>query len=124
MATVDVQPWIKFFDMLRTYEQYGLMEVQADKHEAYVTFTALLAMTDGEDPQQQIASGALTDTTMRIQTYAAWKSQQGKAYLRKLFAVHVVQDDEPHDLIFTLLMRRRQLNKKPRMEVIDYRQHS
>ena len=119
----DLQPWLDYFEMLQQYEQRGFLDVQAKKHEAYVTQPALHAMTEGDDPQEQLRSGAIAKTVRRIRAFAGYKSQEEKDYLKQNFAVHVVQDTEPHDLLYTVLMSRRHwpLYPKDKIEVIDYR---
>lgn len=101
--TVDLQPWLDYFEMLQAYEQKGFLEVNPSRNEAYVTNTALFAMSDDGSPRAL----AVADTVRRLRAYAGWRSMQGKVYLEQPFAVHIVKDDEPHDLVFTLLVTRR-----------------
>ena len=102
----DLQPWLEYFDMLRIYEYKGLLEVQPDKGEAYITLPALHAMSPGDDPMEQLKT-AIPESLRRIRTYAGRKSQQGKSFLKKPFALHVVKDEKPHDLLYTLLITSR-----------------
>ena len=120
--TTDLQPWLDYFGMLRTYEQKGLLEVSPDKHEAYITQPALHALSYGDDPMRQLMGGALLDTARHIHLFAAWKSQEGEDYLMRPFALHVVKDELPHDLLYTILRTRRRglLREEYKMEVIDY----
>lgn len=97
----DLQPWIDYFRMLQTYEQKGFLEVLADKHEAYITQPALHALST-EDVQP--SSKQIVTTARRIRNYAAWKSQHGGDYLSFSFALHVVRDEHPHDLLYTILL--------------------
>ena len=113
MRNYDIQPWLDYFFMLRTYEKKGFLEVYTEKHEAYVTLSSLHAMSDGHDPQQQLQSGAVADTARRIRTYAAWRGQQGVTFLRAPFVLHVVKDQESHDLAYTMLLTRRRRWWKP-----------
>lgn len=99
----DLQPWLDYFDMLRIYEEKGFLEVMPEKHEAYVTQPALHAMSEGDNPQEQFQK-AIPDTAIRIRAYAAWRSQDGRQYLKHPFALHVVEAEQPHDLIYTLLL--------------------
>lgn len=103
----DLQPWLEYFEMLRRYKEKGLLHVQPDKHEAYVTEPALHTMTPGNDPQKQLRDGSIFRTVCRLRTYAAWLSTDGAAYTRQPFAVHVVRDEPPHDPIYTIVMERR-----------------
>lgn len=122
--TVDIQPWVDYFRMLMEYEEKGYLELRADKHEAFVTRAALHAMSDGDDPMEQLKK-AVPDSAMRIRTYAGWKSQAGIGYMEKPFAVHVVKEEYPHDLLYTLLITRQRTwrslwRDKERIEVIGY----
>ena len=120
----DLQPWIDYFGMLQTYEKNGFLEVLPDKNEAYVTLPALHAMTEGEDVREQFAK-AIPETVRRMRAYAAFKSRQGTEYISFPFALHVVREEYPHDLIYTLLLCRRRVwwklwHKAERMELIRY----
>ena len=122
--TNDLQPWLDYFGMLRTYEQKGFLEVMPDKHEAYITQPALHALSEGDDPQEQVAK-AIPETVLRIRAYAGWKSQEGEPYLKQNFALHVVEPEHPHDLIYTLLLTQtrrwiRLWRKTDSIEVITY----
>lgn len=126
MATNNnLQPWLDYFTMLQQYERKGFLEVKPDNHEAYVTQPALFAMTDGDNPQEQM-KGAVSDTVRNIRAYAAYLSRQsGMEYYDEPFAVHVVRDTYPHDLLYTLLLTRRRVwwklwMKADCMEIINY----
>ena len=99
----DLQPWLDYFEMLQEYEAKLFLEVSPGDNEAYVTLPAFHAMTPGNDPTQQ----RLWKTAQQIRAYAGWKSMQGPEYAKRPFAIHVVKDDPPHDLIYTLLLTRR-----------------
>ena len=119
----DLQPWLDYFDMLHTYEQKGLLELQPEKHEAYITLPALYTLTPGGDNPTTLPTQAIPDTVRRLRTYAAFCAQQGYDYLTHLFALHVVQDEPPHDLLLTLLLTRRRnwlRQWREEVEVIDY----
>ncbi len=121
----DLQPWLDYFDMLHTYEQRGLLELQADKHECYVTQPTLHAMTPGDNPSEQLRSRAIADTLRHLRTYAAFLAQQGNGYFTFPFALHVVQDEPPHDLLYTMLLTqerswRTACRTREKIEVIDY----
>ena len=120
----NLQPWLEYFEMLRTYEQKGFLEVLPDKHEAYVTRAALHTLSPG-DPLSQIRSGELAGTLRRLHAYAAWMSREGEEYLKGTFALHVVKEDPPHDLAYTLVISavtswRRLYKGRYSIEVIDY----
>lgn len=122
----DLQPWLDYFDMLQTYENKGYLELQLDKHEAYVTQPALHAMSKGEDPQEQLRDGSITETVRRILSYAAFRSTKGSEYTKPPFAIHVVQPEPPHDLLYTLLITHRKscrtlLRWRCNIEIIDYK---
>jgi hypothetical protein len=119
----NLQPWLDYFKMLVTYESNGLLEMQPAKHEAYVTRPALHAMTEGDDPWRQLTS--LPKTVRRLRAYAGWKSCEGKDYLKAPFAVHVVKDEKPHDLLYTVVLTPRRAWWKlwmtaDRIDVIEY----
>lgn len=115
----DLQPWFDCFRMFQTYEQHGMLEIHADKHAAYVTQPALHAMSDGDNPQKQLINGAVADTVRRLRFYAAWKDG---CKLPQSFAVHVVKETEPHDLIYTVLISRHRYfwTIKDKIEIIKY----
>ena len=104
----DLQPWLDYFEMLHSYESKGFLEVPADKHEAYVTHPALLTLAGcdikdgGYDTLKVLQS--VKDTVLHLRTYAAFISQEGEEYLKQPFAVHVVKDTEPHDLLSTVVV--------------------
>jgi hypothetical protein len=99
----NLQPWLDYFEMLRSYVNAGYMELYPDKGEAYITQPALLAMTPGTDVQRQL-SEAINITANRIRTYAGFVGQKGEDFLRSPFAVHVVKDTTPNDMMFTILI--------------------
>lgn len=134
MKTTNLQPWLDYFEMLQQYERQGLLEVKPETHEAFITQPALHAMSEGDDPQQQLRDGSVENTVRRLRAYAACLSAHkqglstynpdiyedpeapmpppipGKvlyAYLKQVFAVHVVKPDAPHDLLYTILLDRR-----------------
>lgn len=104
----NLQPWLEYFNMLYAYEDKGLLDVFPEKHEAYITQAAVHAVSDGDDPVRQLAK-AVPDTLKRIRAYAGWRSREGAGYLSRAFALHVVRDDAPHDLLYTLLLVRRRV---------------
>lgn len=120
----DLLPWLDYFDMLQTYENKGYLELQLDKHEAYVTLPALHAMSKGEDPQEQLRDGSITESVRHIQVYAAFRSTKGVMYMEPPFAIHVVHPEPPHDLLYTLLITHHESFRtglwRENIEVIDY----
>ena len=121
---VDLQPWLEYFEMLQMYEFKGLLEMAVDKHEAFVTVPALHAMSPGDNPMEQLTQ-AIPYTLRCIRTYAGYKSQQGRGYIDEPFALHVVKDEKPHDLLYTLLLSRRRrwwwpFSKADHIETITY----
>lgn len=120
----DLQPWLDYFQMLEQYQERGLLQVIPDKHEAYVTHPAVHAMTEGDNPRQQLLSGAIARTARRIRTYAGWRLQQGEGYLSENFALHVVKAEEPHDPIYTIVIQPRRRKwpwqRKDVIEIITY----
>lgn len=149
----NLQPWLDYFKMLQQYEAKGFLEIKPQEHEAYVTRAALLtlnptpALPEGEG---DAANGkALQDTVTRLRAYAAyrWAPAVGQqhpvdindpdaeipvipieeltAYFSQPFAVHIVKEDYPHDLLFTLLLQQKRSWRTAwrtvdTIEVIDY----
>ena len=114
MRKINLQPWLDYFGLLLTYEKKGFLEVKPDKHEAYVTQAALLTLLGiGEPVQVEDVDGhirlvrASCEFLRRLRAYAAWKSTDGAGYLTWGFAMHIVKDDHPHDLMFTVVLSRR-----------------
>lgn len=100
----DLQPWLDYFNMLAKHIGAVFLEVNPTKHEAYITQPALHALTTGDDPSMQLASGAIATTARHLRTYAAWLSQEGEQYQRQPFAVVVVQPDKPNDLLYIICL--------------------
>ena len=114
MRKRDLQPWLDYFGLLRTYEEKGFLEVKPDRHEAYVTQAALMTLLGIGDPVQTEDVGvqvrlvrASGEFLRRLRAYAAWRSTGGAGYLSWAFAMHIVKDDHPHDLMFTVVLSRR-----------------
>lgn len=152
----DLQPWLDYFKMLQQYEAKGFLQMNPKEHEAYVTRAALLTLAgiDAEDVQSAAISSqpkALADTLSRLRAYAAYRSAPAvgqqhpadmndptaplpaipeaelTAYLSQPFAVHVVKEDYPHDLLLTLLLQQKRSWRTAwrtvdTIEVIDYTQ--
>lgn len=144
----DLQPWLDYFRLLQTHADAGLLLVKPADHEAYITQPCLHALTPGDDPTVQVATGAILDTARHIRDYAAWLAADERglqdfdpktfddpdmelpaiptaelsAYLAQPFAVNVVQPDEPHDPLYTILLtqRRKFWRTKEQVEVIPY----
>ena len=110
--TVNLQPYIDYFDVLNRYIEKSYLEVYPDKGEAYITEAALNVLSNTDAfPQEKdlVMEGArrlraYTATLRHIRAYAGWRSQEGKSYLDKPFALHVVKDMHPYDVLFTLVL--------------------
>ena len=148
----NLQPWLDYFKMLQQYEAKGFLEVKPHEHEAYITRAALLTLTgiDAENVQSAAISSqpeALADTLSRLRAYAAyrWAPAVGQqhpvdindpdaeipvipieeltAYFSQPFAIHIVKEDYPHDLLLTLLLQQKRTwygRTKDTIEAIDY----
>lgn len=147
----DLQPWLNYFKMLQRYEQKGFLQMDPKEHEAYVTRAALLTLSPTQalpEGEGDAAKGkALADTLHNIRAYAAFRwahavglqhpipkndfavpwpdipSDELKAYPSEPFAVHVVKENYPHDLLLTLLIQQKRTwygRRKETIEVIDY----
>ena len=154
----NLQPWLDYFKMLQQYEAKGFLEVKPQEHEAYVTRAALLTLTgiDAENVQSAAISSqpeALAATLSRLRAYAAyrWAPAVGQqhpvdindpdaeipvipieeltAYFSQPFAIHIVKEDYPHDLLLTLLLQQKRSWRTvwrtvDTIETIDYTQNS
>jgi len=163
----DLQPYLDYFDMLRTYAEQGLLEVLPAAHEAYITAPALYALSYVDDIDklvkhvehtgnrfEQLRLNAklfqsLTATTNNIRIYADFLNANAEGFkqyqeasesakdtpastsavrqaaenlrkpqvvngkdpltpfrgnkLSETFALHVVGEDHPHPLRYTIL---------------------
>lgn len=133
----DLQPMLDYFDMLMTYEQKGFLEVIPDKHEAYITRAAFFTLSDNISSQtdeilmsEAVKGLPITERRLKslvyLKGYAGFKSKQVNDYLKEPFAIHLVKEDKPHDLLCTILILYRRvwqklwLSKAPTLEVITY----
>ena len=146
----SLQPWLEYFKLLHTYEQKGYLEVKPDKREAYITRAALCLLVPALPIQER--DGVITDThildvSRRIRAYTAYLSavSVGAKYpvelsnegiiappiptseLKKCmdhpFALHIVKEEPPHDVLRTLLLTRKRNwlgIRRERVEVINY----
>lgn len=99
----DFQPLLDYFRMLRRYEQKGYIEAKPQEHEAYITAAALLTLVPTEvaqHPDQHMPA-----IVKRLRAWCAFRLLEGEGYLQQPFAVHVVGDEHPHDLLSTILVR-------------------
>ena len=133
----DLAPWLDYFKMLQQYEQEGFLQMKPKEHEAYVTRAALLTLSNINPEDIQSATilsqppTIIADTLSRLRAYAAyrWAPTVGQqhpadmndpaaplpvipeaeltAYLSQPFAVHIVKEDYPHDLLLTLLLQQK-----------------
>jgi len=132
----NLQPWLDYFKMLQQYEAKGFLQMNPKEHEAYVTRAALLTLAgiDADDVQSAAVPQKLSnlaDILSRLRVYAAyrWAPAVGQqhpvdindpdaeipvipieeltAYFSQPFAVHVVKEDYPHDLLITLLLQQK-----------------
>ena len=124
----DLQPWIDYFRLLRTYEEKEFLEVRPGKGDAYVTLSALavLAFSDAApEPGPAMRFGELSRTVVWIRAYAGWKCGAGARFLDAPFALNVVEDEGPHGLLCTVLVTRRRAwwklwRKADRIDVVRY----
>ena len=135
----NLQPWLDYFTMLQRYEQKGFLQMNPKEHEAYVTRAALLTLSPTPslpEGEGDAANGkAIHDTVTRLRAYAAWREAamaEANSSLFTLhssfktpFAVHIVKEDYPHDLLLTLLLQQKRSWRTAwrtvdTIEVIDY----
>lgn len=119
----SLQPWLDYFEMLCAYEKHGFLEMKPDKHEAYITRAALFTLS--AKGERVVASNDILVVASRLRAYASYLSASCADYNKYAFAIHVVKEDEPHDLLCTLLLTRssvwwRLLGKTDKVDVINY----
>jgi hypothetical protein len=131
----NLQPWLDYFEMLQQYEAKGFLQMNPKEHEAYITRAALLTLVpedvssfkfqDSRNGAQQepetrnlkpeTNDKALIALLNRLRAYAGWKAAAADpsafshqpSYISAPFAVHVVKEDYPHDLLLTLLLQQK-----------------
>ena len=132
----NLQPWLDYFKMLQQYEQKGFLQMNPKEHEAYVTRAALLTLANIDAVDIQPVTSSLSDEKLIdlisiLRAYAAYRSAPAvgqqhpadmndpaaplpaipeaelTAYLSAPFAVHIVKEDYPHDLLLTLLLQQK-----------------
>lgn len=134
--TKDLQPLFDYFDMLRQCERDGYLEIKTDEHEAYITQPCLFMISGvgfstrelGYDIDKPYILNAVRHTSWRILSLAAFRAApdpKEKGYLVRPFALHVVKPDEPHDLLYTLIVSPRNRRLMPwsrarAMKVVSY----
>lgn len=144
----NLQPWLDYFKMLQQYEQKGFLQMNPKKHEAYITRAAQLTLANIDAVDIQPVTSSLSDEKLIdpisfLRAYAAYRSATAvgqqhpaaplpaipeaelTAYLSQPFAVHIVKEDYPHDLLLTLLLQQKRTwygRRKETIEVIDYTQ--
>lgn len=129
----DLQPWFDYFDALQRLVRNGYLEMRPAEHEAYVTRAAFYSLVAGSDSPEHLSKtvGApgylekIMGVAKRIRTYAAFLSQEGGKYIAHSFALHIVEEDAPHNLLSTLLLRHRRLwwspwRKRENIKIINY----
>lgn len=122
----SLQPWLEYFDLLHTYEQQGYLEVKPEKHEAYITRAALCTLSI--TPHLFEGGGVVVNTytlnvARYIRVYAAYRSASDADYDKYAFALHIVKEEPPHDVLCTLLLTRKRNwfgIRRERVEVINY----
>lgn len=132
----DWQPWINYFKMLQAYEEKGFLQTDQEKHEAYVTEPALYTLAGCSFSNRELGMGIDVPSVMtrvghlvrRLRTYVEWKASftVGERPSEKTpFAVHIVKDTEPHDLLHTIVLTTRRpwwklWMKHDHFEVVSY----
>lgn len=102
--TNDLHAWLDYFDMLHTYEQKGFLELMPDKHEAFITLPALYTLAPEGETAGDLSPTAIPGIVRQIRTYSAFLAQHGKDYITWPFALHVVHDEQPHDVLHTIIL--------------------
>ena len=125
MDTIKYSHFLEYFEMIEIYEKKGFLELRTETHEAYVTRAALYALSNADMCNHTERQKAVFDTVCYIRMYAAWRSQDGPDYYIKPFAVNVVREDAPHDLLYTIFLSLRRrwwwpFRKTVYFEIIKY----
>lgn len=147
----NLQPWLDYFRMLQQYEQKGFLQMNPQEHEAYITRAALLTLVPEavssfkfqdsrndaqQEPETRNLKPETNDKTLiallnRLRAYAGWKAAAADpsvishqpSYISSPFAIHIVKEEYPHDLLLTLLLQQKRTwygRTKDAIEVIDY----
>lgn len=118
----NLQPWIDYIDGLQRLTRKGYLEMFPKENEAYITRAAFCVITNGYDVFLERAYDekdmlknivAVKATARNINIYAAYLSQEGIDYLVEPFALHIVEERSPHNLLLTILISRFRLWWKP-----------
>ena len=132
--TVDLQPFLDYFYVLQTYVEKGLLNIEPEKYDAYITKEAIYSLSPAVDDDGLVSGDKYTRfrialdvmaSVRHIRAFAGYLSQKGKAYLDHDFAVHVVNGEYPYDLQYTVVMTRKRFwwrlwTKTDVFEVIPY----
>ena len=116
----NVLPWMVYFEMLNAYERKGYLEVIPDKNETFVTRAALFSLSLCNE-KADMSVKTMEETICRIRAHRVYRSQLeriGKSDLKedmgrrpleidRPFALYVVKEENPHDLICIILVTRR-----------------
>lgn len=104
----NTQALLEYFSMLRSYEENGYLEIQGDKYEAFITRAALYSLvpeSTREDVDVMTVARSAAAVTRYIAAYRCYRRRE--VLSREPFALHVVDDDAPHELSFTVVQSRR-----------------
>lgn len=93
----DLQPWLDYFQMLHTYEEHGFLQIEAEKHEAYITRAALLTLANytfgivlAKDAMEKAA--CIYKVAHRIHAYANYLTAAAEG--RKIYETAIRTDPE------------------------------
>ena len=115
-SVTNLQPWLDYFKILQSYEEKGYLEVSPDKGEAYVTMPALLSLAEVDETSEAVhafirdaarATRMFASILRILRIYAGWKSHEGEDFLKKPFAMNVVEDGQTPNPVFTMLLTSR-----------------
>lgn len=97
----NIQPMLDYFGMLDRYRQGGFLEISTKALEAYVTQAAI-----------QVLNRSDARAVEHIKSYTMYIKSIGNpdgAPSGKNFALHVVADEPPHELLYTIFVEERRL---------------
>ena len=80
----NLQPWLDYFEMLQQYVRNGYLETNQEKHEAYITPSALHTLANADSRQDDLEwLCSYASVLRRIRAYTGWLSMQGKSYIER-----------------------------------------
>jgi len=151
--TKNLEPWLAYFAMLGTYEEKGFLEMNPERNEAFITRAAFMTLTESGTPKLALKGifGYIMFRTAAAEGYGDFEEilkalkenpgaekperetaeivKRGREIAEKVrekaVILHIVAEDKPHDLLCTVLQKRRRRwywpwSKKDTYKAITY----